>query len=118
MHLHLKTQRLIGDSMNLDTTDAMAGTAAVACCTSPIDARSLAPHEGHRLALSMLRNLDAGQALEYVDKHEPRSLHYQLHAQMPGGFGWQYVEMGPRVWRVNITRLDADTQAGTCQGAA
>jgi uncharacterized protein (DUF2249 family) len=32
-------------------------------------------------------------------------LYYQFQAEMPKRFQWDYLESGPEVWRVNITKV-------------
>ncbi len=36
--------------------------------------------------------------------HDPRPLQYQIATRYPDTFGWEYLEEGPDVWRVQITR--------------
>ena len=40
-----------------------------------------------------------------VNDHDPFPLRYQFEAERPGQFGWDYLEQGPQVWRVRISRL-------------
>ena len=84
-----------------------------------IDVRTIAPRDRHPLIFSTFNSLAAGQAMELVNDHDPRPLYYQFNAQMPGQFTWAYLENGPDLWRVAITRTQdgpaADT-AGSCCG--
>ena len=71
------------------------------------------------LIFSTFSGLSAGQALELVNDHDPRPLYYQFNAQMPGQFAWDYLENGPDLWRVAITRTQdapAADRAGSCCG--
>ena len=36
--------------------------------------------------------------------HDPQPLYYELKAKYPKCFSWDYIEEGPKVWRVLITR--------------
>ena len=84
-----------------------------------IDVRTIAPRDRHPLIFSTFSGLAAGQALELVNDHDPRPLYYQFNAQMPGQFTWDYLENGPDLWRVAITRTqDGPTAdgAGSCCG--
>lgn len=85
---------------------------------SRIDVRTIAPRDRHPLIFSTFRELPAGQAMELVNDHDPRPLYYQFNAQMPGQFAWDYLENGPDIWRVAITRTqDAPApEAGNCCG--
>lgn len=46
----------------------------------------------------------AGQKMELINDHDPKPLHYQFLAEMPDKFEWEYLENGPEVWRVSITK--------------
>jgi uncharacterized protein (DUF2249 family) len=52
-----------------------------------------------------------------VNDHDPRPLYFQFQQQMPGGFAWDYVEVGPEVWRVHITKLAGGHGHGSCCGS-
>ena len=84
-----------------------------------IDVRTIAPRDRHPLIFSTFNSLAAGQAMELVNDHDPRPLYYQFNAQMPGQFNWEYLEHGPEVFRVAITRTQdapAADSAGSCCG--
>ena len=85
---------------------------------SRIDVRTIAPRERHPLIFSTFSSLAAGQAMELVNDHDPRPLYYQFNAQMPGQFTWEYLEHGPDVFRVAITRTKDGPAAegGSCCG--
>ncbi len=72
-----------------------------------IDVRTLPPAERHPLIFGTLHTLTPGDVLHITSDHEPRPLQYQLETGLPGKFSWEYLEQGPAVWRVEITRLDA-----------
>ena len=48
--------------------------------------------------------LAAGGGFELVNDHDPKPLYYQFEAEHPGQFTWEYLEQGPEVWRVRISR--------------
>lgn len=81
-----------------------------------VDVREIAPRDRHGRVLSGIRALRAGQSLELVNDHDPKPLYYQMQAEMPGLFGWDYVQDGPDVWCVRITRLAAAGSATQCCG--
>lgn len=70
-----------------------------------VDVRRLQPRERHPLIFSTFSGLPAGGAMELVNDHDPRPLYYQFQAELPNGFVWNYLEQGPEVWRVAITKL-------------
>ena len=85
---------------------------------SSIDVRAIAPRDRHSLIFSTFEGLAPGQAMELVNDHDPRPLHQQFDARMPGQFAWTYLEQGPETWRVAITRRKAaHGSAGTCCGS-
>lgn len=69
-----------------------------------LDVRDLPPAQRHMLIFDVCAKLAVGDAVILVNDHDPKPLYYQFEAEHPGRFGWEYVESGPRVWRVRITR--------------
>ena len=69
-----------------------------------LDVRTLIPRERHPLIFSTFDKLGAGESFELVNDHDPKPLYYQLQAERPGALGWNYLEQGPEVWRVHITK--------------
>lgn len=70
------------------------------------DVRTLTSGEGHARIFRVLRSLPPGGLLRIKSDHDPRPLHYQLEAGYPGKFAWEYLEQGPKNWRIEISRLD------------
>ena len=69
-----------------------------------LDVRDLPPPQRHALIFDVCGKLPVGDAVILVNDHDPKPLYYQFEAEQPGRFGWDYVESGPAVWRVRITR--------------
>ncbi|MGH7098379.1 MAG: DUF2249 domain-containing protein [Stellaceae bacterium] len=69
-----------------------------------LDVRDLPPPQRHALIFDTCGKLPVGNAVILVNDHDPRPLYYQFEAEQPGQFGWEYIERGPEVWRVRITR--------------
>ena len=69
-----------------------------------IDVRQLACEQRFALIFSTFGSLPAGQALELVNDHDPKPLRNVFDAKHPGGYAWDYLEQGPDVWRVAITK--------------
>jgi len=83
--------------------------------STTVDVRTIAPRERHPLIFTTFRNLPAGGSMQLVNDHDPKPLYYQFEAEMPGTFGWDYLESGPDTWRVAITRLaQAPKERGCC----
>lgn len=82
-----------------------------------IDVRTIVPRERHPLIFTTFRRLGGGEAMEIVNDHDPKPLYYQMQAEQPGQFSWDYLENGPETWRVRITRLAAGHSDGRCCGS-
>lgn len=70
-----------------------------------LDVREIVPRERHPLIFNTFHALKAGQALRLVNDHDPKPLYYQFMAEYPGEVGWEYLEQGPEVWQVRISKL-------------
>ena len=77
----------------------MAGNGA-----SILDVRVIPPREKHPTIFQTFASLNPGESFVLVNDHDPRPLRFQFEAQHPGTFGWEYLETGPEVWRVQISR--------------
>lgn len=75
--------------------------------SAKVDAREYAPMDKHRVIFETFESLEADQSMELVNDHDPKPLYYQFRAEKDGTFNWTYLEEGPVVWRVAITKLDA-----------
>jgi uncharacterized protein (DUF2249 family) len=54
--------------------------------------------------VAAFRTLPPGGSLVIMDDHDPEPLQAQMNAEFPRSFSWEYVERGPRTWKVRITR--------------
>jgi uncharacterized protein (DUF2249 family) len=70
-----------------------------------LDVREITPREWHPLIFQSFEDLAPGQSFTLVNDHDPKPLDYQLMAEHPGQAGREYLESGPEVWQVRITRL-------------
>lgn len=82
-----------------------------------IDVRTIAPRERHPLIFASFDRLAPNESLELVNDHDPAPLRLQFDNQFPGGFSWEYLERGPEIWRVSITRKANMHSAGSCCGS-
>ena len=69
-----------------------------------VDVRSVAPRDRHPLIFRTFDGLAVGKAMLLVNDHDPKPLYYQFVVEHPGEVDWEYLEQGPEVWRVRITR--------------
>jgi uncharacterized protein (DUF2249 family) len=83
-----------------------------------IDVRTIVPRDRHPLIFSSFGRLAVGETLELVNDHDPKPLFYQFSAEMPGQFDWEYLEQGPEVFRVAISRVKTGKASeGSCCGS-
>ena len=69
-----------------------------------LDVRQIAPAQRHPKIFGTFENLQPGQSFVLVNDHDPKPLYYQFQAELTGQFGWNYLEKGPKVWRVEISK--------------
>lgn len=70
-----------------------------------LDVRVLRKPDKHPRIFETYRALDQGESFVLVNNHDPVHLRDEFEAEYPGGFGWDYVESGPEVWRVRISKF-------------
>ncbi|HLT47960.1 MAG TPA: iron-sulfur cluster repair di-iron protein [Rubricoccaceae bacterium] len=70
-----------------------------------LDVREVPPPEKHPAIFSAFDALEAGEHFVLVNDHDPVPLRYQFEYTRSGEVGWEYVEQGPEVWRVRISKL-------------
>lgn len=86
-----------------------------------IDVRQIEPSRRHPLILGTFENLALSESIVLSNDHDPRPLFYQFNTMHPGAFDWTYLEEGPHLWRVRITKVNAAAReqgscCGTCGG--
>ena len=86
-----------------DTADAPDGDTE----EPDLDVRQVSHAQRHGLIFTAYRALRPGAGFVLVNDHDPRPLRYQFEAQYAGEFTWDYLEGGPKVWRVRIGRVRA-----------
>jgi len=70
-----------------------------------VDARLYEPKDKHPTIFKTFEGLKKGEKMELINDHDPKPLYYQMSAEIPGQFEWEYLEEGPEVWRVSIKKL-------------
>jgi uncharacterized protein (DUF2249 family) len=73
--------------------------------TVEVDVRNMVPRERHPLIFATIDELAAGETMLLINDHDPKPLYYRLMAERAGQVGWEYIENGPTVWQVQITKL-------------
>lgn len=84
-----------------------AAVAAPVLAGPDLDVRDLAAAQRHATIFDSYEALLPGTGFVLVNDHDPKPLRYQFEAEHPGEFSWDYLEAGPKVWRVRIGRPTA-----------
>lgn len=74
--------------------------------TRTLDVRVIPPREKHPTIFTTFSALAPGESFVLVNDHDPKPLRYQFEYEHAGQFGWEYLEEGPAVWRVQISRSE------------
>jgi uncharacterized protein (DUF2249 family) len=69
-----------------------------------VDVRKYQPKDKHNMVFSTIDSLKTGEKMELINDHDPKPLYYQLMVEYKDQFDWEYLEEGPDVWRVAITK--------------
>ncbi len=69
-----------------------------------LDIRPVPPREKHPTIFSTFDKLNLEETFQLINDHDPMPLYYQFQAERSGQFSWEYIERGPQVWKVNITK--------------
>ena len=69
-----------------------------------LDVRVIPPREKHPTIFQTFDALEPGKSFVLVNDHDPFPLRYQFEAERTGQYGWEYLEQGPQVWRVEISK--------------
>ena len=70
-----------------------------------LDIRPVVPKEKHPKIFSTFDSLKSGETFQLINDHDPMPLYYQFQVERKDQFDWEYVEKGPKVWRVNISKI-------------
>lgn len=82
-----------------------------------LDTRPMAPLNRHALVTWTFDQLEPNMAMELLSDHDPQALHGQFTADKAGLFSWEYLESGPDVWRIAITKRKGQHGVSHCCGA-
>ena len=77
-----------------------------------LDVRTVPPAQRHPMIFARFNALPVGDSFELVNDHDPKPLYYQLNFEYSGQLGWDYLEQGPQIWRVRISRTAAASSEG------
>ncbi len=69
-----------------------------------VDLRQIVAHERRPLVFDLFGHMQPGDTLLLTHCHHSTPLLYLLLAESPRGFTWDYLEQGPKVWRIRIRK--------------
>jgi len=73
-----------------------------------LDVRPVAPQRTHPTVIATYNKLAFGESFVLINDWDPAPVRDELDAQPAEAVGWEYLENGPDVWRVRITRKRVD----------
>lgn len=79
--------------------------------TLNLDVRVIEPRFKHPTIFDTFDSLNKGEAFVIINDHDPKPLYYQLLAERPNQFNWEYLQNGPEEWRVKIEKPLAQTKS-------
>lgn len=85
--------------------------------TIKVDTRPMPPQNRLALVFGTFDQLGVDMTMELVNDHDPLSLRIQFEIEKPNLFSWEYLESGPNVWRVEVTKLKGKHGVDHCCGA-
>lgn len=69
-----------------------------------LDVRPVSMRRKRLTIAAIVGSLKPGESFVLVDDGDLESMRDQFDAEQPGTLEWEYLERGPAVWRVRITR--------------
>ncbi|HKJ44966.1 MAG TPA: DUF2249 domain-containing protein [Balneolales bacterium] len=75
--------------------------------TEELDVRPLIPIMRHRKLLKLFKELPAGDSFVFINDHDPKPLYYEFRSIYGDVVGWDYLQGGPKDWKVKVTRIES-----------
>ncbi|MBS1970890.1 MAG: DUF2249 domain-containing protein [Bdellovibrionales bacterium] len=79
-----------------------------------IEAQTIPPRERHGFIFQSFDNLEGGDSLVIVNNHDPIPLLRQFQEVRPEQFAFEYLEQGPKTWRLRLTKKAKEGCCGFC----
>jgi len=72
-----------------------------------VDIRAVLPHKDkYPTVQKTFESLKIGEKMELVNDHEFRPIfEYKFPMDFPDQYEWKYLEEGPDIWRVAVTKI-------------
>jgi uncharacterized protein (DUF2249 family) len=71
-----------------------------------LDMRQIPHADRHHSIFHRFGTLTAGESMEIISDHDPRPLYQHFRMVVGDGFSWEYLEQGPQLWRVQVTKQE------------
>lgn len=78
-----------------------------------LDVTQIEPRLKHPTIFERFDALSGGQSFIIHNDHDPKPLYYQLIAERGQTFNWEYLEEGPEIWEVKISKLNLGEKSST-----
>lgn len=82
-----------------------------------VDTRPMPSKDRRTLVFWTFDQLGVGMTMELINDQDPVTLRSQFELDKPNLFSWEYLESGPEVWRVAVTKLKGKHGVDHCCGA-
>lgn len=92
-----------GDRAEL--TGAEVPATASAAQPGDIDVREIDPQHRHARVIGQVTSLVPGEVVVVAAPHAPERLLTEIDTDVQGDFSFEYLQRGPDLWRVAITRV-------------
>ncbi len=69
-----------------------------------LDLRAIPMFQRHPCVFDSWEAMEAGEAIEITNDHDPKALRYQFESEYTDKFDWDYLTDGPSEWIVKITK--------------
>jgi len=69
-----------------------------------LDVTQIEPRLKHPTIFQKFDTLSGGEAFVIHNDHDPKPLYYQLLAERGETFDWEYLEEGPAIWEIKISK--------------
>lgn len=80
------------------------GQCMTASVPQTLDVRPVPPRRKRLTVAATVDRLEPGESFVLVNDADPAPIREQVEGHRSSAFEWDYLECGPEVWRVRITR--------------
>ena len=72
-----------------------------------LDVRGMRKPDKHPTIFATFDALEVGGSFVLINDHDPKHLHDEFERDVPGGYGWEYLNTEMRDWRIRISKTAA-----------